>query len=228
MGENDPCHLLDDYVGNCDYSEALFYRTEEDLEANFLGNPEEIDWDFDRYVDSSIHPSVENPRFQQGPFVPTATDHQAYHMFQYSTMPDEGIAYNPNEIDGYLFGTTETTSTVPMDIDLDFILDSVEPQMMLEKPVSQPIHQQSYPVVQSSEKLVAEKDWSVRDEHTGKVRAPLLHEYLRMLLDDPAYTHVASYIDRRQGIFKFHDKDMAAKLWQEAKQRNCESGVFYQ
>lgn len=70
------------------------------------------------------------------------------------------------------------------------------------------------------------RDWMVRDTGTGKLRPPLLHEFLRQLLADSNFSHIAEYVDRHLGTFKFYDKDQAAKLWQEAKGRNCESGQF--
>lgn len=54
----------------------------------------------------------------------------------------------------------------------------------------------------------------------GKRRRMLLHEYLRRLLDNPNCSHIAQYVDKRRGIFKFFEKEQAAELWETVKGRN--------
>ena len=70
------------------------------------------------------------------------------------------------------------------------------------------------------------EEWLIKSETDGKIRSPLLGEFLRMLLDNPKYSHVAQYTDRKKGIFKFLQRHEAAKLWQEAKGRNCETSMI--
>lgn len=69
-------------------------------------------------------------------------------------------------------------------------------------------------------------DWYVKDKN-GKKRRPLLHEFLRILLDNENYSHIAKYVDKKNGIFKFYHREKAAELWQLVKGRNTDSGKFY-
>ncbi|CAF3333009.1 unnamed protein product [Rotaria socialis] len=71
-------------------------------------------------------------------------------------------------------------------------------------------------------------EWSILDPNSGRLRRPLLHEFLRQLLDNEKYSNIATYIDREQGIFKFHQKKVAAQLWQHAKGRNSDSVMTYE
>ncbi|CAM4792273.1 unnamed protein product [Rotaria magnacalcarata] len=86
------------------------------------------------------------------------------------------------------------------------------------------------PIKESEEKQVSSKEdeWLILDQNSGRLRRPLLHEFLRQLLDDENYSNVASYIDRKQGIFKFHQKKVAAQLWQLVKGRNSDSVMTYE
>jgi hypothetical protein len=69
-------------------------------------------------------------------------------------------------------------------------------------------------------------DWYVKDEN-GKKRRPLLHEFLRMSLDNENYSHIVRYVDKRQGIFKFYDRNKAAELWELVKARNSDMSKFH-
>ncbi|CAF0780648.1 unnamed protein product [Adineta ricciae] len=71
-------------------------------------------------------------------------------------------------------------------------------------------------------------EWLIVSETGGKMRRPHLHEFLRILLDNPKYSHVAQYTDRKKGIFKFLERHEAAKLWQDVKGRNCDTKMTYQ
>jgi hypothetical protein len=68
-------------------------------------------------------------------------------------------------------------------------------------------------------------EWLVIDEN-GKKRRPLLHEFLRQLVDNENYSDIAAYVDRRRGIFKIYKRDVAATLWKFVKGRNSDSGKF--
>jgi hypothetical protein len=71
-------------------------------------------------------------------------------------------------------------------------------------------------------------EWHVPSEIDGKKRRPFLHEFLRQLLDNKNYCHVVEYVDRKKGVFKFCERNEAAKLWQQVKGRNSDSSkLFY-
>ena len=65
-------------------------------------------------------------------------------------------------------------------------------------------------------------EWLVMDNNNRR-RRPLLHEFLRQLLDNPNYSDIAEYVDKDKGIFKFYQRRTAAELWQSVKQRNSDS-----
>ena len=155
--------------------------------------------------------------------------------------------FNPSLIDEgaeWIFNPTNMSNAQPMDQNLFFddaseMIDdfSDEIQMLATSsmycaPNLTEIEQDLPPKVEKTPKKKSPessgpcppRNWMVRDAGTGKYRPPLLHEFLRELLDDPNFAHIAEYVDCHQGTFKFYDKDQAAKLWQEAKGRNCESG----
>ena len=67
--------------------------------------------------------------------------------------------------------------------------------------------------------------WLIEDG-TGKKRRPLLHEFLRRLVENEDYSHIAAYVNRKQGIFKIFDRKTAAALWQTVKGRNSDCGKF--
>ena len=218
MAEFNQFDELDGYVSNCSAEENQRVATSKGLVNS-------IDWTlFEREL-GLFTPSHSMRAQEQGPFDSMMTDDQVQELVDVMAPPIEqatvcnGISYYPNQMGGYSFGYAETSASIPMEYEPDFFL----PEEEFQQPMSEigdaavaPPHQVETPY--------HEKDWPVRDEHTGKIRPPLLYEYLRKLLDDPQFSHVATYVDAQRGIFKFHDKDMAAKLWQEAKQRNCDSG----
>ena len=218
MGGINQSDMMDMYIRGCSEEDHLSYLTTNDLMRRFH-------WEWvERDIEMST-PSQPMRANEQGPFVPTLTDEEVNEIFNgvpapvQQPMRYDGISYVPNAMNGHTFGETETTPTIPMDQDLDFIFEDDESQQMMSE-----IRAVAVSAPYQAQPVKREKDWGVRDENTGKIRPPLLYEYLRKLLDDPNYAHVASYIDAQKGIFKFHDKDMAARLWQEAKQRNCDSG----
>ena len=65
--------------------------------------------------------------------------------------------------------------------------------------------------------------WLVYDEKHGRERRPFLHEFIRMLLDNDEYSHIAAYIDRKHGIFKLFSSKEVAQLWKRVKGRNSSS-----
>lgn len=230
MTEANNSNTLSVYVKNCDFEENRSYETISDLEANFAGYSLMgcIDWES---VDNATEWPVSSNSMRsndQPPFVASSIDADVFGLFDMEVAPieqqtnTEGLGFSRDSMNDYTFGETEATQTIPMNYQPDFIYKPMEYQYSYYNSEIAP------PVAPQNEEKTCEKDWTVRDENTGKVRPPFLHEYLRKLLDDPNYSHVATYIDARKGIFKFHDKDMAAKLWQEAKQRNCDSDMTYE
>jgi hypothetical protein len=57
----------------------------------------------------------------------------------------------------------------------------------------------------------------------GRSRRPLLHEFIRMLLDNSQYSHIAEYIDRKHGIFRLKIPKEVARLWKVAKGRHSKA-----
>jgi hypothetical protein len=63
----------------------------------------------------------------------------------------------------------------------------------------------------------------VFDVTTGRERRPLLHEFIRLLLEYAEYSHIAEYVDRKQGIFKLHKTKDISELWKQVKGRNSDN-----
>ncbi|CAF1336053.1 unnamed protein product [Didymodactylos carnosus] len=70
-------------------------------------------------------------------------------------------------------------------------------------------------------------DWLVVDSTTKRERRPLLHEFLRRLLNNPEYHHLATYVVPKEGIFKLHKPDDVADLWQYIKGRKSKKRMTY-
>jgi hypothetical protein len=69
-------------------------------------------------------------------------------------------------------------------------------------------------------------EWYLRDEN-GRRRRPLLYEFLRLLLNNRNYSDIAEYVDKRNGIFKFYQRERAAQMWGLVKGRNGSSSKFH-
>lgn len=61
------------------------------------------------------------------------------------------------------------------------------------------------------------------DPMTGRERRPLLHEFIRQLLESDEYSHMIEYIDRKRGIFKIHKPKVVSELWKHVKGRNSDN-----
>ncbi|CAF1557134.1 unnamed protein product [Didymodactylos carnosus] len=70
-------------------------------------------------------------------------------------------------------------------------------------------------------------EWLVVDKITKRERRPYLYEFIQRLLDNPSYYHLATYIDKSVGIFKFHQPNEVAKLWKYIKGRNSGNTMTY-
>ncbi|CAF0917844.1 unnamed protein product [Rotaria sordida] len=71
------------------------------------------------------------------------------------------------------------------------------------------------------------KEFHVYDNTTGRFRRPLLHEFIRLILENDEYSHIAEYIDRKRGIFKLYQPDVVADLWKQVKGRNSDNNMTY-
>jgi hypothetical protein len=126
----------------------------------------------------------------------------------------------------YYFGSTQVapyTADIQVQPTLDFNASS------LSEPIKKPIKakQKGIPPCPGSKSGgIDMNDWYVKDEN-GKKRRPFLHEFLRILLDNEKYSHIAKYVDKGQGIFKFYDRNKAAELWELVKARNTDISKFH-
>lgn len=68
------------------------------------------------------------------------------------------------------------------------------------------------------------KRFLVHDGTTGRLRRPLLYEFIRILLEYEEYSYMATYIDAKKGIFKLEKPDDVAELWKSVKGRNSDNG----
>jgi hypothetical protein len=68
------------------------------------------------------------------------------------------------------------------------------------------------------------KKFRVFDDITGRERRPLLHEFIRLVLENDEYAHLAAYIDRKRGTFKLYKPKEVAELWKYVKGRNSDIG----
>lgn len=67
------------------------------------------------------------------------------------------------------------------------------------------------------------KLWMIYDKTLARERRPLLYEFLRLLLDDSNYRHIATYVDRENGVFKLIKPKEVARLWKDVKGRNSDT-----
>ncbi|CAF1534741.1 unnamed protein product [Adineta steineri] len=71
------------------------------------------------------------------------------------------------------------------------------------------------------------KCFSIFDNVMGRKRRPYLFEFCRLVLDNEEYSHLAQYIDRKQGIFKINNPTEIAELWKCVKGRNSDTPMTY-
>ena len=71
------------------------------------------------------------------------------------------------------------------------------------------------------------KDWMIQDTVSHKSRAPKLFEYLRLLLDNTRYVSYASWLNKKEGLFKIHEPIRVAKLWRQIKIRRKAGSTDY-
>lgn len=126
---------------------------------------------------------------------------------------DEELIFDPPQVPSspnWLFGNEVQPAVVNTPISYPI---PCEPVIEWKKPqIKKPIRDDFDP-----------NDFLIMDEN-GKARKALLYEFLRFLLLNGKYSHIAQFVDRRRGIFRFVDREKAAKLWGLAKGRNGTSG----
>jgi hypothetical protein len=71
--------------------------------------------------------------------------------------------------------------------------------------------------------VINTKKFYVIEEATGRERRPFLYEFIRLVLENDEYSHIASYVDRKQGIFKLHKPKEIAQFWKQVKGRNSDN-----
>ena len=70
-------------------------------------------------------------------------------------------------------------------------------------------------------------DWLVTDSLTQKRRAPLLHEFLRLLLNNPRYQPYISWVNKGETVFKMNQPIQVANLWKLVKRRRTQKPMDY-
>jgi hypothetical protein len=169
--------------------------------------------------------SRENQRYQTtGEFISNEVDidaftmlHEAEHSMSYTT--ESQLDFQCGQTNEAQLGNT---IMVPYDEQIANTIHRTA-RIRKEKATKRKPKQMVSPVAQTTD---VDMRWRVIDLQTGKQRAPLLYEYFHLLLDNDSCSHIASYTNRSNGVFKIHNRNEAAKLWKIAKGRNCDSGSF--
>ncbi len=115
--------------------------------------------------------------------------------------------YDKNDLNIYLHEPSRVIPHIPRDS---------SPMSTISSHMSPP----SSPLKSKSSNL---KDFLVYDEVTGRERRPLLHEFIRLILEQDEYSYMAEYVDRKQGIFKLHRPKDVSELWKHVKGRNSDN-----
>ncbi|CAF3625284.1 unnamed protein product [Adineta steineri] len=168
-------------------------------------------------------PVTDGLRFHQGGMNPgpSFNNNQEFNAFM-----GYEPSYEQNFLDNYDFGTAQiaTLDDSNMQVQDESTCDFELTSSALK--TANPIEISQNPQ-QSGSQRIDRNEWFIVSKVDGKKRPPLLHEFLRRLLDNQRYSHVAQYVDRRKGIFKFHQREEAANLWQHVKARNSDSKMTY-
>ncbi|CAF0886139.1 unnamed protein product [Rotaria sordida] len=158
-------------------------------------------------------------------FDPAKDDGYAITMLDCDQNSDKEIFYDPINSDSiFNFGSVEIAdfmTNIQEQPTFDFDLSPASPPM--KKPRKKKQNR-----ILSNLPHIDVREWFVTDETSGRSRRPLLHEFLRQLLNNKNYSHIATYIDRSKGIFRFYQKNTAAELWQRVKGRNSDSVMTYE
>ena len=110
---------------------------------------------------------------------------------------------------------------------------SSEPRTPVNPPVkTRPRSKSSQNIVSTAEHNDLEiafdpNEWLVTDSSTQKRRAPLLHEFLRLLLNNSRYQPYISWVNRGGGVFKMNQPIQVANLWKLVKRRRSQKSMDY-
>jgi hypothetical protein len=192
---------LDMYLPSAiDFEDTLLYQSADELTHSF---------EFD--LVSSTH------RTELDLFDPITNDMEASSILtndgQLSI--DNNNTFNKYDVNTYLYGRStvvphiENSSTMNIHFPLSPVLIDKLNMSLPNSPLSP--------------NRINIKKFLVFDETTGRERRPLLHEFLRLVLEYDEYSHMAEYIDRKLGIFKLHKPKDVSDLWKQVKGRNSDN-----
>ncbi len=71
-------------------------------------------------------------------------------------------------------------------------------------------------------------EWRITNASNGKIRPPQLHEFLLLLLNNSRYNSYASWLDKDDGLFKFHQPNEVVNLWTKVKIRPTKTEMNYE
>ena len=80
---------------------------------------------------------------------------------------------------------------------------------------------------ESNEIYFDPKEWLIKDDSSGKIRAPRQNEFLYFLLEDSRYSSYLSWLDRNEGLFKIHQPERVIELWTKVKNRQTNGTMDY-
>jgi len=108
--------------------------------------------------------------------------------------------------------------------DTDFFNDFTEETLIS----SEILCSTNNPVESSSDDIPTDpKEWLVADQTSRRLRAPRLYEFLFLLLQKPHYASYASFTDKSHGIFKVHEPEKIADLWEQVRNRQSNLKMSY-
>ena len=122
-------------------------------------------------------------------------------------------------------GETSNSSFSDASIDiLDLLMDLFDdPQTLSGEQVPDP----STDIQGEDDVTFDPNEWLVEDLSTRKLRAPRLHEFLRLLLNNLRYLSYASWTNQSKGLFKVHRPNDVAQLWSKVKSRQASRVMNY-
>jgi len=211
---------VDDLVASMVYNEnSMQISTVSDLETRFSWNTS----DQMRFL--SDHHRTSSTEFQH-----KNVDSNVVLMLENAqqSIPciNDGINFEQNYLPNYYFGSTEVAPYMP-NIQEEPIIDSDLLSILSSSTMIKSSMNNKQNVISASPQYTTMNEWLIPCETDGKKRRPLLHEFLRLLLDNTNYSHIVEYVDRKKGVFKFNERNEAAKLWQQVKGRNSDLSKFF-
>lgn len=121
--------------------------------------------------------------------------------------------FDTNDLNNYLHEQSRVVPHIPRESPMNYPLS---PSSTMSPPNS-PLQSRSIDI----------RKFLVFDEAAGRERRPLLHEFIRLLLENDEYSHIAEYTNRKQGIFKLHKPKDVSELWKHVKGRNSDNSKSY-